>query len=114
MMLAAEAIGRQVAEMQDALAAADMPSKGQPLAGVISSSMVRCRQIAAQMVVMSSEMATQLQMFENGVTRGRRLARMQQLARAAGKASTKHTMPKPEPEPGLEEDDRWDEWDDDL
>ena len=105
MMVTVEALGRQATEVRDALAAVGTPPRGQPHAGVASSSMTRCRQIAAEMVAISGELVTQLRMFESSVARGRQVAKARKMAQAGGKSHAKPTTPEPEPEP--EEDDEW-------
>jgi len=105
MMVTVEALGRQATEVRDALAAVGTPPRGQPHAGVASSSMTRCRQIAAEMVAISGELLTQLRMFESSVARGRQVAKARKMAQAGGgKSQAKPTTPEPE-EP--EEDDEW-------
>jgi len=105
MMVTVEALGRQATEVRDALAAVGTPPRGQPHAGVASSSMTRCRQIAAEMVAISGELLTQLRMFESSVARGRQVAKARKMAQA-GKSRAKPTTPEPEPEKP-EEDDEW-------
>ncbi len=111
---AAAAMGRQAADMIQALKGVEAPPSGNPLSGVARSALARCQQIAEQVSYLSSEAAGQMRTFESSEKRGKKLAE----ARLAAKKKSRPTASKQASTPvagdDLEEEEEGDLWDDEL
>lgn len=112
-MRAAEAMGRQAADMIQALEGIEAPSKSNPMFGVAGSALARCRQIAEQVSHLSGEAAGQIRMFESSERRGRELAEARLAAKKRRDDAVGPTISKqaaaPAPVDAWVEEDLWDD-----
>lgn len=111
---AAEEMGRQAADMIQALKGIESPPTGNPLFGVARSALTRCQQIAEQVSYLSSEATGQIHMFESSERRGRELTESRLAAKkrldAAGPTISKQAAVPDSMDTWAEED----LWDDEL
>lgn len=110
---AAEAMGRQAADMIQALEGIEAPLKGNPLSGVARSALTKCRQIAEQVSYLSGEAASQMHMFESSERRGRELAEARSAAKKRRDKAVGPTI-KQAPAAGDDWEEEEDLWDDEL
>ena len=112
-MRVAEAMGRQAADMVQALESVEAPPRGNPLSGVARSALAKCQQIAEQVSFLSSEAVSQMRSFESSKRRGRKLAETRLAAKNRRSDASKPAISKQASAPVVadweEEEDLWDD-----